>query len=541
MAVILTACGGGSGSSSTPSGRGAAPTGGTLRLGMLGGTGSLNLFGGLQGEYGTFTNIFPTLVAYDLKTLDYKPNFAASWDQSADHATWTFHTRHGAQWSDGQVLTAKDFAFTLSTIVKFQQGPTASYSGYVTHLKTAEASDPDTLVLHYEQGVGNVLAQAGTVQTIPEHVWAQYATGDGSNLKTFTNTPSPGSPVVSGGPFMLVEQRKDEFELFKTNPNYYGAKPSIDGFGIKFFASDDALVNALKAGDIDAIQGVPATAAAPLKSAGLTVSNVPGINYTSLTINSNQKRTNHRELLQPQVRQAFEAAVDRSRVVQVVSLGFAQPGTTILSPAMGKWRDTGVQAAPFDVAAANQLLDQAGTTRGVDGLRQTGGHPMAYDVLIQPQDDRTFQIVRAGLQQVGVKLTAKMLDRKAQNAAIQAPDGKYLDFDLAIGSGTSGGYDPDFGLSAFACFALGLFNRTGYCDPAYDKLYQEQGVATPDQRVQLVHTMQRMLADSRTPIVLQYPDHIDAWSSHWTGFVQSPDGIFTYLTPETLRQVHMTG
>jgi peptide/nickel transport system substrate-binding protein len=188
---------------------------------------------------------------------------------------------------------------------------------------------------------------------------------------------------------------------------------------------------------------------------------------------------------------------------------------------------------------ANQLLDQAGFTKGSDGIRMANGHAMAYDVLIQPTQDTEFRVIQTDLGAIGVKLIAKALDSKAEFAAISA--NKYADYNLALASGSAGGYDPDFGLSSFACFALGLFNRSGHCNPAYDKLYMQQSTGTPAQRQPLVYQMQQLLFDARVPIVLTYPDHIDAWSKNWTGFGQTPEGIYSFVPADTLTGVHRTG
>lgn len=513
----------------------------TLRLGTSGGTGSLNLFAGLQGEYSTFTHIYPTLVQYDLETLDLKPNLATRWESMDGGSTWTFHLRPGAKWSDGQPLTAADAAFTLDTIRKFQEGPTANYAGYVSHLESIETPDDATLVLRYDQPVGNVLAQAGVVQILPKHVWAPYAGGDGTELATFANAPGNGSPVVSGGPFMLTEQRKDEFERFDRNPSFYGDKPTLSGFGVRFFANPDAMVTALKNGEIDAIQDLPATSADAVRSSGSVVSTTPGIGFDALAINPNPDKTNNRELLDPKVRQALEHAIDRDRVVDIVHLGHGEPGSTIIPPALQGFHDAGIDRLPFDIDKANALLDEAGFPRGPDGTRIANGHPMAYEVLFQPDAQRTFEVIQSGFQEVGVNLTPRTLDRKALATAVAAPDGKYLEYDFALTTGTTGGYDPDFGLSAFACFARGLFNLSGYCNPEYDALYKQQAVSAEEKRVELVHQMQEMIFDSRAYVVLSYPDQLDAWRESWTGFKQSPEGIFSYLSPETLTDVRPTG
>lgn len=536
--IVLAGCGGGG------SGGGA-----TLRVGLVGMTGGLNPFGGLQAEYATFANIYPRLVSEDPRTLAHVPYLATSWRVSGGGRVWTFQLRRDAKWSDGAPLTARDVAFTFNTIVKYSQGPTANYSEYVTFLQSATATAPSTVVLRYSKPVATVLSQAGGVLILPEHVWGRFASGDGKALDSFTNLPASGRLVVSGGPFMITEQKTNAFEAFVRNPHFFGSKPTIGGFGIKYFGSPDDAVTALKTGDIDVLLGgrslasggVPATVVQPLRSGGFQVATPGAIDFDGLLINPSAGKQGHRELLDPAVRKAFEYALDRNSVVRVVYSGLARPGSTIVPPAIGKWHDSQIAPLPFDPVKANQLLDQAGFRRGPGGVRTAKGQPMAYEVLIQPTQEREFEIIQAGFSKIGVKLTARALDTKAQFQAITGSDMKYRGYDLALRTWTSGGYDPDFGLSGFTCFSRGLYNPSGYCDPAYDKLYAEQKVAPEQQRVSLVDQMQKMVYDSRAFVVISYPDLLDAWSRRWSGFVETPAGLVSFLSAVTLTSAHRSG
>lgn len=536
--IALAACGGGGGSGSA-----------TLRVGVVGMTGALNPFAGLQGEYATFANIYPRLIQEDPRTLAHKPSLATSWKTSAGGRTWTFQLRRNAKWSDGTPLTARDVAFTFNTIVKYSRGPTANYSEYVTFLKKATATGPATVVLRYGKPVSTVLAQAGGVLILPEHVWGRYATRDGKALSSFDNLPRSGHPVVSGGPFMITQQKTNAFERFERNPRFFGPRPTIGGFGIKYFGSPDDAVTALKSGDLDVLLGgrslasggVPATAGRALRSGGFQVATPGAVDFDGLLINPSAGKQGHRELLDPAVRKAFEYALDRGSVVRSVYSGLARPGSTIVPPATGKWHDAQIGPLPFDPVRANQLLDRAGFRRGSGGIRRAQGRPMAYEVLIQPTQEREFQVIKAGFDKIGVKLTARSLDTKAQFQAITGSDQKYRSYDLALRTWTSGGYDPDFGLSGFTCFSRGIYNPSGYCDPAYDKLYAEQKVAPEQQRVRLIGQMQKMVSDSRAFVVITYPDHLDAWSKRWTGFVETPEGLFSTLSAVTLTSVRRSG
>jgi peptide/nickel transport system substrate-binding protein len=522
---------------------GAVKNGGTLRLGTASGIDSMNPFVTFQQDsYSVFAYIYPFLVQYDTKTLAFEPDFATSWDTSSDGLTWTFHTRAGAKWSDGQPLTAEDAAWTFNTIIKYGKGPTANFSGAFAHVTSVTAPDDTTLVIAYDQPSAVVLSNVQTVPILPRQVWQKYATGDGKALKSFQNVPEGGQPLVGGGPFVLAGYEKKQIANLVANPSFYGQKPHIDGFGLEFFENDDAMVTALKSGQLDAIETVPPTSVATLKDAGLDVFVGPGLEFHDFIINSNPKKTTNTELLDPQVKMAFEYAIDREQIVKTAWLGYGQVGSTIVPPGTGAWHDSSIEPLPFDLNKANQLLDDAGFAKGSDGIRVANGHPMSYTVIFphdeQGSGDRAFQIIRDAFVQIGVKLIQKPMDDSAAFDAIGNPDFKYLTFDLAMWDWVPL-EDPDFILSVLQCNQFGAWSDSGYCNADYDQQYLKQSAdIEPKDRQATVYQMQKKIFDERPYIVINYQNVLDAWSKSWTGFVESNQGLFNPLSKESMVSVH---
>jgi len=542
LVMVATACGGGGGGGGTagPSG-GPIKEGGFLKLAGYDFIDSMNPYVGLNGDaYSTWQYIYPYLIQFKVEALEYGPDFATSWEASEDGLTWTFHTAPNAKWSDGEPLTAEDVAFTFNMTIKFQDGPTAMAAAAVANLIKVEATDANTAVFHYSRQVPMALGNVQQVAILPEHVWGKFATGDGKAIKTFPNLPEEGKPVVSGGPFMITEFKQDELAIFEKNPNYYGTPAHIDGFALQFFSNEDAMVTALKTGEIDAIESVPVTAVQTLQDAGMEVYTGPAVMERDFIINSNPKKTVNRELLNPLVKEAFEYAIDRQRIVETAWLGYAIPATTVVPLASGKWHDASIQGLPFDLDKANELLDQAGYAMGSDGIRIGEDGPMAYDVLFPGSErgagDRVFQIIQGDFLKIGVKLTQRPMGGGAVWEEMTKDD--YTTFDLAMWDWMSG-FDPDFILSVLTCDQWYSWSDTGYCNPKYDELYKAQGAEMdPQKRLEIVYEMQKMIYEDRPYIMLTYDSIIDAWSPKWTGFVQSVQGLFAWMSKESLTQVH---
>src|ERR1051326_5062908 len=62
---------------------------------------------------GALSLIEDGLVGLDAKTLKVVPDLAQSWDVSSDGKPYTFHLRSGLKFSNGDPLTAQDFAYSI--------------------------------------------------------------------------------------------------------------------------------------------------------------------------------------------------------------------------------------------------------------------------------------------------------------------------------------------------------------------------------------------------------------------------------------------
>lgn len=541
--ALAAACGG------SPS---SSKEGGVLRIATSSGIDSLNPFVGInQDDFAVWTYIYPHLLDYDTTTpsYDYTANFARSWQVSPDGRTVTFHTVPHASWSDGTALTAADVAWTLNLMKKYSHGALSGTAQSVKFLDSVVAKGPNTVVATYSRPTGTALYDLGTTAILPRHVWQEYATGNGSALKRFPNQPEDGKPLVSGGPFMLVKYQKDAIALFRRNPHWYGPKPHIDGFGLQYFSNDDAMVSALRTGQVDVIEQVPPTGVDALRRAGMHVYSGPALSLRDFIINVNPHKARNRELLDPKVREALEYATDRHAIVQTAWLGRALPGSSIIpvGSATGgiAWHNPSLQPLPYDPARANQILDSLGYRRGSNGIRVANGHPMSYDVVFAKDESgpgtRAFQILQQGFARIGVRISQRVMDDSSAWNAIYCGDKcAYSRFDFAMWDWFPAA-DPDFMLAAMTCGQWGDWNDSGFCDKRYDALYEQQRHTTdPKARQQIVWKMQQIVRDARPYIVLTYDRRLDAWSPKWTGLVESVQGMFNNFSTQSLLSVHQS-
>ena len=101
-----------------------------LNVGTLQDLDSLNPFQAVYVvSFEAFTLDYDLLVNFGANT-EPVPGYAESWTVSPDGRVYTFKTRAGMKWSDGQPATAKDAAWTLNTIMKFAIQPSGGIGKY---------------------------------------------------------------------------------------------------------------------------------------------------------------------------------------------------------------------------------------------------------------------------------------------------------------------------------------------------------------------------------------------------------------------------
>jgi len=494
-------------------------TGGILRIGSTDHIDSLNPFVAFNAQaYVAFVMAYPVLVQYG-PGYEFEGDWAESWEVSPDGLVWTFKLKPGS-WSDGTPLTAEDGAWTCNTIVKYAKGPTASLAPFLSHVKECTAPDPQTLVMTYDQPVGNVLPQLQQFFILPKHVWEQHLGNSGKDLKKVK--PEDDLPLVAGGAFTITKHEKKGTTIYEKNPGYYGREPYVDAVGLQVFTNEDAMVAALKAGDLDTVDELPLHAVESFEGDdGFVAERLKWFQVNNFIFNSNPEKPKNKELLDPKVREAVAHAIDRQAIADTAYAGYATPVASIVAPVTGEWMNPNLQPEAFDIDAANQILDDAGYGRGSDGIRiDKDGEKMEYEV-ITPTGvqgiNREFEVVRTGLEQIGIKVTQKALDDTTAFEEIGAPDWKYLNFDMAMWDWV-GYLDPDFVLSVVKCDQYGGWSDTGYCNPEYDKLYEEQGVTVDQEaRKQIVWKMQEILYNDRPYIQLVVLDQVVVHAKGWDG------------------------
>jgi peptide/nickel transport system substrate-binding protein len=545
-ALSFAGCGGSESTSTSGQGTdtGKVVKGGILRIGTINYVDSLNPFNYIESQsVNAFIMLYPQLVQYKYEDGEYEieGDWAKSWETSPDGKDWTFHLIPGGQWSDGKPLTADDAVWTINTTIKFADGPTAVQAAALQHVESAEAPDDQTLVIHYESPVGNVLAQLEQFFVLPRQVYEPLAEGNGKGLKTFQ--PQQNLPLVSAGVYRLKSYEKKGTTVYTADPNYWGPKSNAEAVALTYYTNADAMLSDLKGGQLDWVDQVPFSAVnAVKKDSNLVVETVPGAETTNITWNSNPRKPKNRELLDPQVKKALSMCVDRDKIIDVVFSGYAETVESLpghISPL----ENPNLGPLEHDCDAANQMLDDLGYSKGPDGTRiaqaTTGKnaqpeHKMSYEIIVPNSlnfnGEREFDIVKEGFAEAGVEVTIKPGGDSTAAYALETGDNcdaakstGYDSFDIAMWDWI-GYVDPDFMLSVVTKGQWCSWSDTGWDNPEFDALYDKQGTAVdPEDRKQIVWEMQQMIYDNFLYTQLVNLDDIEAHTKAWDGFSPALD------------------
>jgi peptide/nickel transport system substrate-binding protein len=523
-----------------PSASGADETA-TFTVGWTGAVDSFNPFNGIVAEsYEMWALMYDYMISWSAEDMSPQPDggLAESWETSPDGLTWTFHIRSGVEWNDGVPLTAKDIAYTYNRIL--DGGPeSATWGSYLKSVDTITAPDDQTVLLELSEP--NSVLPLLPMPIIPEHIWKDVSEDE---VKTYSNEPEGSEPVVGSGPFNLIEGKADgDLYRFEANPDYWGGAPNVGEVDFSVFRSQDTLVQALKAGEIDFAEDVTPLQIKELESdPSITTSlgDSPSFDEIAFNVGSVDTATcddsgfncepmgdPNPAVLNADFRFALNFAIDREQLIDKAYQGAGDPGTTIIPPAYTSWRwePEDPEAFAYDPERAKQLLDEAGFTVGGDGWRinPDTGDPIGKLGLYARSDSETSVSTMTFLKEwlADVNIDSELLTASSNKLTNIILEGNYDLFQW-------GWYvepDPDSILSYFTCAQRGGWSDSWYCNQEYDDLYTAQHSETdPEQRQQDVIEMQQMLYDAAPYLVTAYSAIGEAYrSDRWEGFVPQPN------------------
>lgn len=429
------------------------------------------------------------------------PDLAVSWNMP-DPRTYIFHLRTGVYFQDGRPLTSRDVKWTLDSMLN---GTIVSIkSGSFKSVTAVDTPDPQTVIIRLSKPDPALLWNLcnGGIGIVP------YGSG-----RDFWRHP------VGSGPYRFVSQEVDNHVVLERSDNYWGPKPHIAS--IRFAVVPDATTRALElekgSADVAVNALSPDMVNALKRRPNLVVEDGPGSEVAYIIFNL---RTPY--LKDIRVRHAIAQAINRPLIIHSLLRDQARTAESLLPPGHWAWTND-VESYPYDPAAANSLLDNAGYKRQPDGAR--------FHISMKTSTDENTRLLAAALQQQLAQIGIA-LDLRSFEFATFYSDLTRGAFEMASGRWIGGNEQPDIFRYAYSAssFPPHGSNRGFYSNPELDALLND-AAETADQAKQRADygKIQQILAAELPTFNLWYLDTVVVHTRRLSGVHASPSGNFNFL------------
>lgn len=444
---------------------------------------------------GYIVELFSGLVALDTE-LQVVPDLAESWEVSDDGLVYTFALREGVTFADGKPVTANDFKFSMERVCDpATQSPTADtylgdivgcrakLQGNASEVSGIRVVDDQTLEITIDEPKVYFLAKL----TYPTAYVVDQETVEQAGRLWASETPN------GTGAFVLEEYSFGERIVMVPNERYAGSpKPSITratyilsgGSGMTMYETNEIDMTGVGVADVDRVLDES-------NALNTDLVEVEDLAVSYIGLNAQMEPFDD-----PLVRQAFNLAVDKERLIQVVGRGIVTPAWGVLPPGMPGHNES-LEGLRFDPERARQLLDES-SYGGVDGLPDitlyvsgAGGTPT----------EEIEAIVEMWKQNLGVEVSIEQAEWATFLFDISRKPNPYQAFSV----GWLADYpDPQNFLDIlFHCDSRD--NKTGYCNPEVDEILEAARVETDEtRRLELYQQAEEMVVADAAWLPLWY-------------------------------------
>ncbi len=446
--------------------------------------------------------IFSGLITFD-RDLNIVPDLAESWEISDDGTVYTFNLRDDAVFHNGKPVRAQDFKWSIERACDFRTrsitadtylgdviGCRDKLRGNADEVEGVQVIDDHTLEITIDQPRVYFLSKL----TYPTaYVLDQENVERGG--RTWTDKPN------GTGPFKLAEFRFGELISLERNEDYYREpKPQLER--IDFVLTGGSRMVMYEQGELDmtpvGLNDIERVTD-PTNPLSEELNSIESMGIFYIGLNNNQPPFDD-----VNVRQAFNHALDRQRIIDVVYKETVPVAWGIVPPTMPGYENPDLMPLEYDPERALDLIAES----------------KYGDVSEFP--DITFHVLGAGgatgriieaiiasyEENLGVQIDVQQTDWATFLSDLNRPDNPNQ-----MWGGEAGWIadypDPhDFLDILFRCDSAQ--NHTGYCNPEVDELLdQAGGEYDSDKREALYRQVEQIVIDEAAWVPLFFG--VDDW------------------------------
>ena len=353
---------------------------------------------------GIHAAVYESLVYYNSKTFKPEPILATAWKQMTPKQL-RLNLRTGVKFHDGSTFSADDAVFSIERAMT----KTSNFGIYAQGIDKVVKVDANTIDI-ITKDPNPVLLNQLTELRMMSKAWAEKNNSTSpKDIKTqdenFAHRNANGT-----GPFVLKEWQPDQKMVLARNANWWGKSEGnvteVIYTPVKAVATRMA---ALLSGEVDLVLDPSPQDLPRVRSEG-QLKVVDGIENRTIFFGMDQFRNElpgsnikgKNPLKDQRVRKALYQAIDMNTIARVTLRGLGQPTGALVAPQVNGWTEAVHKRFPFDVAAAQKLLADAGYK---DGFEVDFACPNNRYI----NDEQICQAVTAMWARIGVKAKLRTL------------------------------------------------------------------------------------------------------------------------------------
>jgi len=317
------------------------------------------------------------------------PDLAQSYEISSDGLNYTVYLKDDAYWHDGRKVTADDIIFTIQTAQNSDYGSPQRINWQGVQIeKVNDFTVMFKLQARYAQFLNNL-----TIKILPEHIWQDIKPINFA-LSEFNLKP------IGSGPYKFDRFKKDKDGRIQSyhlsaNKEFYGGRPFINDIEIKFYVSEDEMIDAYNKNEIEGLSFVSPDNLKKIKfKQRLNLRELQLPRYFAVFFNQNKSTV----LSDKNVRLALSHATDKNALLDKVLGG---RGVAVHSP-----MTNGVLDIPDNFKKYDYDLTLAKTILETDGIQN-----ISFKITTSewPELTKVAKIIEEQWEALGADITIEVL------------------------------------------------------------------------------------------------------------------------------------
>ncbi|MFQ5611223.1 MAG: peptide ABC transporter substrate-binding protein [Anaerolineae bacterium] len=438
--------------------------------------------------------LYSGLVAYD-PDLNLVPDLAESWDVSDDGTVYTFHLRENARFHNTKPVRAQDFKWSLERACDFRTGSSTAdtYLGDIIGCREKLRGRADEVegVQVVDDYTLQITIDAPRPYFLAKMTYPTAYVLDQENIerggRTWTDQPN------GTGPYKLEEFEFGQGIVLTKNEDYYrDPQPQIDR--INFILTGGAMIG-YENGDVDmtpvGINDIERVTD-PNNELNRDLVLVPTLSTFYIGFNVHQPPFDD-----PLVRQAFNLALDRAKIINVVYKETVPVANGIVPPGMPNYDNSNLQGFEYDPDRALELIEQSSygdVSEFPDITLYTSG--------VGGSTGRIIEAITASYQEtLGVEVSIQQTDWPTFLSDLNQDQNPYQMYNL----GWIADYPDPQNFLEILFHSESKQNHTGYSNPEVDALLDQAAVEQdPEKREMLYQQAEQIIINDAPWVPLNY-------------------------------------